>query len=422
MSDHRAIAAVTATIKYLLQEWLVHDIDSTAVSVTPTRPDTSTSSTTPTLSLFLYHVSPNPFTRNADLPTRRADGSMASRPSLALDLHYLLTAYGGETSWHPQIILGSALRALHSFPVLTRDLVSTAITAEIGTTSGHPLESADLARQVELVRLSPLSLNLEELTKLWSVMLQTPYAISAAWQASVVFIDATSVPSPPLPVRTVQLFALPKPLIQLDTVESSVGRYEPIGPTSTLVLRGRGLKGESTWVRILGEDYEPSAVSPREISFDLSTVGASTLRAGVMGISVVHHPTTEDGDVLEYGFESNALGIVLRPTITVPEEVTLGDTLSITVSPHVAFHQRIMLYLYGDESYAIELTVDTADDVDTLDDEITVTTLRVDLSAYGVAVGTYLVRLQVDGAQSVLETSGTGAFNGPALDVLAATP
>ncbi len=407
MSDHRAIAATTASIKYLLQYWLAADIDGATVTVTPARPDTSSAGTTPTLSLFLYHVAPNAQLRNHDLPTRRADGSLSGRPSLVLDLHFLLTAYGGETSWHPQIVMGSALRGLHTFPLLTPELITAALLEEIGTSTTHPLIGADLARQVELIRLTPLSLNLEELTKLWSVMLQTPYALSAAWQASVVFLDAVSAPSAILPVRSVQIFALPKPIILLDAVESSLGKDEPITASSTLRLRGRGLKGDTTRVRMLGADYEPTSVTPKLITFALSTIPAEDLRAGVQGICVVHHPTDEDGDVLEYGFESNTLGFALRPEITVPATGTVAGTLTITVAPEMAANQRVVVYLYGASSFAIERTVVVAAGEDSAD---TVSLVPED---HDVPAGTYLVRLQVDGAQSVLQTDAGGNYIGP---------
>ena len=48
------------------------------------------------LNFFLYQVTPNLGWRNADLPSRENGGSRTTYPPLALDLHYLLTAYGSQ--------------------------------------------------------------------------------------------------------------------------------------------------------------------------------------------------------------------------------------------------------------------------------------------------------------------------------------
>jgi hypothetical protein len=52
---------------------------------------------------------------------------------------------------------------------------------------------------IERIKLTPLTLSLEDLSKLWSVFFQVPYALSIAYEASVVLIE----PSTPLAVPTV---------------------------------------------------------------------------------------------------------------------------------------------------------------------------------------------------------------------------
>ena len=68
------------------------------------------------VNVFLYQVTPNAAWRNADLPTRRANGDLIQRPQAALDLHYLLTFYGDESLLQPQRVLGSVVRTLHCGP------------------------------------------------------------------------------------------------------------------------------------------------------------------------------------------------------------------------------------------------------------------------------------------------------------------
>src|SRR5215469_15449231 len=100
MSSPLAIAAVTATLKDLLNDGLLnHDLSSIgSFSVTATPPDrVTTGPMEPNqLNLFLYQVTANLGWRNSDLPSRSSNGARLTNPPLALDLHYMLTAYGSQ--------------------------------------------------------------------------------------------------------------------------------------------------------------------------------------------------------------------------------------------------------------------------------------------------------------------------------------
>ncbi|MBN9511563.1 MAG: DUF4255 domain-containing protein, partial [Alphaproteobacteria bacterium] len=96
MSNALAIATVTETLLQLLQQRLdVSQVPGALVTALP--PDSASGLPNPGVNIFLYQVSPNLALRNADLPTRAADGTLLRRPRTALDLHYLLTFYGDET-------------------------------------------------------------------------------------------------------------------------------------------------------------------------------------------------------------------------------------------------------------------------------------------------------------------------------------
>src|SRR5262249_32598942 len=126
MSSPLAIAAVTAILKDLLNEGLINNdlspVGSFVVSALP--PDRITTGETEhnLLTLFVYQVPPNIGWRNAQLPSRDAQGARLTNPPLALDLHYLLTAYG-SVDLNAEILLGFAMDLLNNTPVLTRDMV-----------------------------------------------------------------------------------------------------------------------------------------------------------------------------------------------------------------------------------------------------------------------------------------------------------
>ena len=72
------------------------------------------------VNIFLHLVTPNAAWRNVGYASLSSDGTTAiGSPPLALDLHYLLTAYGSDP-WQAEALLGFALMMLHQAPVLTR--------------------------------------------------------------------------------------------------------------------------------------------------------------------------------------------------------------------------------------------------------------------------------------------------------------
>lgn len=193
MSNRLAIAAVTATLQDRLAAVASAEVNGTQVLTA--RPDTKGKPDAgPTIHVFLYDVAVNPFVGNDRLPTRDRQGTLTSLPIASLDLRYLLTFSGRDAAQEPQRLLGATLADLNDRPVLTRDEIKSSTSAR-----AH-LADADLDQQPEPVVLSALHLDLEELSRLWSVLLQEqPYELSMQYQASMVMItpDVTAEPHPP---------------------------------------------------------------------------------------------------------------------------------------------------------------------------------------------------------------------------------
>ena len=92
MSNALAIAAVTATLRNLL-EAISHKFPGMIISTKP--PDEARSDKSNQLNLFLYQVLPNAAWRNMDIPQVTRSGPTSAAP-LALNLYYMLTAYGDQ--------------------------------------------------------------------------------------------------------------------------------------------------------------------------------------------------------------------------------------------------------------------------------------------------------------------------------------
>lgn len=191
MSNALAIATVTTALAQIVRTAVQSVVPGS--DVLTERPD-STPPTGPRVRLFLHQVSPNGALRNHDLPTRAANGNLMTRPTAAVDLHYLLAFYGNENELEPQRMLGAAVRDIHAKPVLMRHMIEDAIASE------PFLTGSDLADAVEQIKFTPLPLSLEELSKLWSVFFQAPYALSVAYQGTVVLIESEENAPAALPV------------------------------------------------------------------------------------------------------------------------------------------------------------------------------------------------------------------------------
>lgn len=405
MSNFLAVATVTETLRQMLDAAINRDISggARATAVRPTGIDKSSTAGLPEVgvNVFLYQVIFNAERRNSDLPNRRADGSLMQRPKVALDLNYLLTFYGDEKQLEPQRVLGSVISALHSRPVLTHSQIKKALVAD------EILGSSDLAEEQEQVKFTPLPLTIEEMHNLWSGFFQSPYVLSIAYQASVVFIEGKEMAQESLPVQRFSINAgiFQEPFIERISQPEDLPKMQPITQDSCIVIRGRNLLGSVTRVRVGQMEVAPLEAEEDRIKICLSDppFAQGSLRAGINSLQVIHVAMLGDPPVPHRGFESNAVAFVLRPTIVSVKlsksretiESRISGELSVQVKPQIGRRQRAVLFLNetgesGAEAYifrAVKLTDDS--------DLIT-------FSFENVKSGAYAVRIQVDGAESPL--------------------
>lgn len=83
------------------------------------------------VSVVLWHVETAVAARQASPPLRRG-GEPPAPPDLALDLHYLMTAWAAEPV-DEQRLLGWAMRVLHDAPVLSSSLLNMHLPATFGS-------------------------------------------------------------------------------------------------------------------------------------------------------------------------------------------------------------------------------------------------------------------------------------------------
>jgi hypothetical protein len=208
VSSPLAIGAVSAVLRNLLDNGMINALPPppSPVKVTAVAPDTiklDDAQAPPSLNLFLYRTSRNLGWAENGLPTYDGSGARLTNPPLALDLHYLLTAYA-SADFQAEILLGYAMHLLHERPLLDRAAIRTALDpTPLGPTILPPafqaLTAADLADQVESVKITDEPMDSEEMSRLWSAI-QAHYRPTTAYVVSVVLIEARKPSRTALPV------------------------------------------------------------------------------------------------------------------------------------------------------------------------------------------------------------------------------
>ena len=200
MSSALSIAAVTAVLKNLLDNRLIEQGLATSlgdVSVSALPPDriATGADEKSQLNLFLYRLTPNSSWRRST-PTEHGGASNGARP-LALDLHYLLTAYG-EQDLHAEILLGYGIQMLYEAATLDREAIRASLaviapqnSAGVIAAARAALSDSSLADAVERIEVTPEFLSTEEVSRLWST-LQARYRPSSAYKVSAVLIEASA--------------------------------------------------------------------------------------------------------------------------------------------------------------------------------------------------------------------------------------
>lgn len=405
MSSPAAIAAVTRTLTGLLEGALqLHD---PAFRVTNLPLDKSNAQTQNAnrLNLFLIQPTHNAALRNTNR-THAAVFGEAAQPPLAINLTYMITTYGEATpETKDQVILGIAMQFLNDHPVLLADDIQNAFP-------GTGLES-----QFERVRITPRDVSLEEMSRMWSTFM-TQYRTSAAYDVSVVLVD-NSVPVPaasPVLRRGIGdtgVFVEPgfpplltaalgpellrhgtqvtrQPAVRVGEVLTIEGERLP---SEDVVVQIRSLAWHDRWVEI--DDAHPGP-QPATLEVTLADPppksvppgSALAWSPGVFSASVVRR-VADRPDVV-----SSAITFGLAPTVQVsPTNAAPGDvTLTVKCAPAPRDGQTVRLLLSRRSPLAPTGAIATPPP----GQPATIT-----FDAKALEAGTYLVRLMVDGVESM---------------------
>jgi hypothetical protein len=416
MSNALAISGVSAVLQYCLN--LVYSSPASvlgSVSVSALAPDivqnTLGSGTNAQLqvNVFMHQAKPNAAWRNIGFPSLAPDGgTRLKNPPLALDLHYLLTAYAAEDT-QAEALLGYAILMLHENPILPRSLIRTALSSVPNTNPlWNFLSTTGLADQIEMIKIEPSTLGREELAWLWTA-LKADYRPTFSFQVSVVLIEPQVPTSFSLPVLSRNLVVQAGPPAQVLTVAPPNSQVAA-SPGDLVTLTGQSLDGASQVILSnprLGIHYPPFAptsVSGTTVTFKVPDDPAD-FPAGVYNLSLLF---LTSGAVTG---TTNIVALPVAPAILpfgagAAVANAEGTLVTVGCKPQILPNQSVSLALAGPSVSAQLFETPTAAPA---------------FQFPTLAAGSYLARLQVDGVPSNVTVQWTPlppVFTGPFLTVV----
>lgn len=241
MADHRALAAVSRTLRALLQDRMRGD-----ATVTLAPPDVRVQGVPGArVNLYLFQVLQATELRNQEPPGHgwpRTPG----RPPLGLRLRYILTSQAGtedmeDSDLNAQTAFADALLVLHEH---AGQLGEAAFTDPAVGPVGEQILDEGLRGEYESLRLTLVQTELEDLSRFWSAMSDQSFRRSAFLEVSLVQIDSGAPRRQPRPVETRRVIATlrRRPAIERAFVTPGPGEPEGegrvrIGDTITILAR-----------------------------------------------------------------------------------------------------------------------------------------------------------------------------------------
>ncbi|MCP4042000.1 MAG: DUF4255 domain-containing protein [Gammaproteobacteria bacterium] len=303
---------------------------------------------------------------------------------------------------------------MHETPVLNRQAIRTALAGNTVDSSILPpafqsLSGADLADQVEQIKISSVTMSTEEMSKLWSAM-QANYRPTAAYSVSVVLIEAEKPTRSPLPVltrgrrdpitgREAGITATAGMIPPFPTLTSAVPPNKQLAAVlgDTISLRGHHLDGTNLEARfqhalldspiqvIIGTNVNSEQVS---VTLPSNATAITNCPPGNWHVSLrLQRPGETEIRT------TNTFPLMLAPTLDIANSNVSRDagtkavTIGLVFVPEVRPSQEVSLNVGGHEAKPTNLSSQTD---------------SLDFIFPALADGSQWLRLRVDGIDSLL--------------------
>jgi hypothetical protein len=302
----------------------------------------------PLVNLHLFRVEPNPAHANHHLPSRDSHGQSRRPSRLSLDLHYVMSFYGDHETFEPDRMVAEVMLSLEHEPLLSRSTISNALG------DNDELASSDLSEAMARLRVSRQLMTLDDLSKVWSVLYQVPYALSLVYEVDHLEIETAERSAVPMPVARPDIWVSPLSSLRLESAGAT-----PEGPMApvwggNLQVRGQGLAMAGLGLEVDGTPLTMTEVERQPTSLviplDATTFAGAELNIGVHRLQAVA-PRLSPGQPDHLRIRSNAVAFAISPAIAIDSVDAPGagalatGTITLTVTPAVGSAQTVRLLL-----------------------------------------------------------------------------
>ncbi len=441
MPDGFALAALSHALRTRIQQTIsdAADVQQVGQFDIVTRPPDHLATANPpraTLTIYPWRLIPNASWSSSRGAAYSSTGERNASPLLALDILYVLAAYGQDNS-AGEAPLGLALLGLHETPVLARDLLQTMAAASLPNGSPLPQALRDLADQAAPITIEPVAYDMEEFSQVWSTF-NSGVRTGMVYRVGTVLMESRrrAASAPPVREGRYSVTQLRAPTIRrMLFAAAAAGPFAEravAAPGEIMRLEGSGLRGDITAVAVgaVLVPADPARLTGNRIEVDLP----GNLRPGLVTLQVQQNwpkpsgvlPPPPVGTIP--GERSNLLPLAIRPVLNPANSFTIGNRqvdpqggvrfdVTARFDVLVGNQQRCELMLNAttagaDGRFASFAFVAPPAAPGVPDASVGQRVIPIS----GVPQGAYLARIVIDGAESALTENAMGV-TGPILTV-----
>jgi hypothetical protein len=195
LSSNQAINDINKTLHTILRQYFGEDDQDAQIIFGPPTDDSINDNTRAGMYVFLYNIIEDPFHRNLPDEITGGDHILSKRPPIGINLYYMLTPFSTPIEGRDSLdeikahtLIAKAIRAFSENGVLDPKFFPP------NTVLGR-----------SRVKLSPIQMNLEEITKIWGSF-NKPFKLSMCYEVSIAWVATTE--------QAKELFLVEKPVLE----------------------------------------------------------------------------------------------------------------------------------------------------------------------------------------------------------------
>ena len=283
------ISRVTETLTTLISQVLTRDSNVGNLDVSAGRPEDDTSQLPNVISVYLFHISEDPHSKNLMTRASLSASSPVQQAPMGLVLHYVVTAsstqgLGTDRAITEQRLLGYVARAFHDYPIIDDDTVIPSIPPALP--NAPLLETTNLQGGENELHITLRPVGIDEVVNFWSAEQDLTARLSLFYEVRLVRLQTLPEEGTAPPVLSVAEFVSVSGRLTLLSARSLLGfslppghpladptspfRFIPANPARAALfppgpapagiapennrvsLEGSGFQGDRTWLALEG--------------------------------------------------------------------------------------------------------------------------------------------------------------------------